>query len=264
MIHWCIKAIAAVTNVKVHILRSTTAGKPPWIPVTTGEGLNPNIEFVEDTLTSNANELTSAELVYKIVVTYTQNNQTAKFIGPSIGIYGILSPREAKITRALMLSELRGMYLNHHGNLAGGGRLVVMFAPDDINGPIDSNYDPVSEQQLGDSQYGSPRGFVGGWATWMRITTEARNYATLEQTSTIIQDNQIQVRTLAFPFPKPDFVIVDPHTDERWVVGSKLDISYGPRGIVPYACDILLTKLQLNDLRYKIPVTMPDFPVYRT
>jgi hypothetical protein len=261
---WSIVLPDYASAAKVHILRSVTSGNTPWTPVTSGNGLQASVESIQDTLPDNAFELTPAELYYKIVVTYTDtaDGVSKRFIGPQVGVYGILSPREMKITRSLLLAELRGMYSNRRGAMAGHGRLVVMFAPS-IDGPASSKFDQGASQMHGDSEFGMPNGFIGGWSTWLRMTKNTRGFQDLAETGSEIQNNTLTARMLAFPQPKPDYVVVDPHTDERWVV-NETESYYGPRGIVPVATDLQLTKLLTSDLRYKIPVEMPVYPVFKT
>ncbi len=259
---WGLSVTENVTTLRVHILRSTKTGAGDWKAITPSAGLGRNIDFFDDSLPTNANELAPGELVYKIVVVYKRPEDAAasRYNGPTIGVFGIITRREFSICQSLIRNEVRQMYLNRRGLLAGGGRVVVVFAPD-VDGPPDASFDASAGQQHGDSKYGGPKGFVGGWVTWMRQIKTTRDIVEIEEIKADIQDNQSTARMLALPIPKIDYVVVDPHTDQRWVI-NKSDIDYGARGFIPIAATVELTLLPITDKRYHIPVTIPDHPVF--
>jgi len=141
----------------------------------------------------------------------------------------------------------------------GNGVRVLHYLPL-VEGEINPDYDEETGQKLvascpDDGNYGLK--FKGGfgpplqtWAEFMTVN-ESLSIATGDQG---MNDSVIvTARLMAFPKPLLHHMIVQPSTDNRYLVGNVIKGSYF-KGFVAISYDVELTLLIRGDPRYNVPV----------
>jgi hypothetical protein len=150
-----------------------------------------------------------------------------------------------------------------YGRMRHNGVPIFFFYPL-YQGKPAPNFDPTTGQKMGvdlcrglspeEDSYGMP--FIGGFQDPIQSRMEILNTGGIdlgvppEGKSDVVQKT---VRLLAWPRPRQDCMIVQPTTDDRYVLGERAE-AFAFRGIYPIAYHVPLVLLPRNDPRYRVPV----------
>jgi len=245
------------------LFRSVTGGNAPWVQI----GSVPARQgfYVDDISVTREN--TAQKIYYRGCVVSRDGTETD---GPVVTFLSALTPHEVKQVIRLLRNELRIMSGTCRGGCAarGAGIPVAMFAPLESGTPS-ANYNAVTRQFAGTTakqdgvadSYGMP--YVGGFGpqlnTWMRFIQDAeeKHDGTAEQPGDR-QGRVVRARMLAFPRPASDYMVVQPESDDRFIIGAKVD-PYAFKGILPFAYEADLVRLERSDARYRLPVKVESF-----
>lgn len=96
-------------------------------------------------------------------------------------------------------------------------------------------------------------GFTGPIYTWAKILTQDTYTPDMEDGTGVDFKHDITFRMLAFPRPSKNHMIVNPRTDERWMVGERSK-PYMFRGVVPVAWTVPCVRITNEDRRHEFPV----------
>lgn len=246
------------------LFRSINGGNPPWTRITSATGVPVSSGYFVDDI-SVTRENTAQKIFYRGCVLAQGGGQTD---GPVVSFCSWLAPNEVRHVERMLRNEMRIMHTNRRGRISGGGILAAMFAPLE-HGTPNPDYDSSTKQFVGqgglpgaNDSYGMP--FIGGFGpqmmTWVRFVKDAEE--THEGTDDQPGDRQgrvIRARLLAFPRPSSNYMIVQPATDDRFIIGSKVDTFYY-KGILPFAYEAEIVRLERSDPRYRLPVKLDNFP----
>ena len=167
-----------------------------------------------------------------------------------VGLWDTLPREEYGMARMILNNEFFEM--QHCGGIPVWQCVPLAF------GELADNMDKATAQPVavaGQGNYGLP--FKGGFAppllTWVKFDTVQHKSADRDDGMGFDEDVNIQGRFLAFPRLRRGHMIVNPHTDDRYVVASEVT-PYLLRGMVPVAYSAGLTRLCQEDYRRRFPV----------
>lgn len=239
----------------VFIFRSFT-GTAPW-DVIDDIGVPASVGYFVDHIDA-LKESKHKEVFYRLSLEVPRASGEPEIINsPILQPLADLTPRERKTAVNILFSELRMM-------CSGNGMPAFIFAPLRRGIPA-AGFDFQTKQmggtgmRPGKESYGEA--FVGGFGPptvtrFIKLGTLGLNYARTADGYT--QEGQsCMARMLAFPRPQPDYLIVAPKTDERFIVGEQITPLLFA-GQLPIGYEVPLVALTRTDPRYQIPV--PEMP----
>lgn len=241
-------------NGKVFVYRSFN-GSAPW-ELVHEDGTYANIGFYEDDIAGLVDRAI-VDIWYRLLLEVpTLDGNSKEFDSPIISIFKKLDRRDHFIIRHIMRQELEDMR-------KGNGTRVLMYPPL-MQGTPSALFDPSTRQMLiangtepdGTDSYGMP--FVGGFAP------PIETYVKFTQIGTVNTDRNesgngrdelqpIKARMLAFPKPNPEYLVVEPSTDKRYIIGDAIT-GHLFKGIVPVIYDVTLQAIPKRDAKYRVPV----------
>ena len=232
-------------DVEVHVCRSDT-GLPPWTDLSLDDSPVGSGQYLDRQLPQSGSKISTIH--YQLVL--RRGSDIA--VSASLAFYEPTSFRDFGMLRRSLWEE--AMQARHKG-----GVLMLHYVPL-RRGERNPNFDEASGQQLccTDAQgFGQP--FLGGFTkpvgTWVRLGREVRKQST-DETGNNIEVIELDARLLAFPRPEREHLLVQPDTDERYVIGE-VTASYKYRGRWPIAyATSLLPLRKRGDARYLVPI--PD------
>lgn len=223
-------------------------------PVPSGAGL-----YQDDELMLNGG---TADGFYRLLLT---DDDGLDHFSEAIQILGDITPKEYGVIRAMIHQEYTQIRVTN-------GFPVWHCIPRSHGTPSNA-VDPDTGKNEGEecgetdpdvASYGLP--FQGGFhtpvLTWVRFM---RHQEGLQDDPDKFSPSEIDshaVRLMAFPRPARGHMLVNPATDERFIVGDEVK-PYRLRGIVAVAYEATVTQLKQNDPRYKFPVPFIDTKAYR-
>jgi hypothetical protein len=218
-----------------------------WINVTDQGELDPiSGTFIHRTPLSVRRANT---VLYKVII----QSGGQRYDSPSVSAGSELKPHEFAGIRTILMHECQDMRM-------GNGLEVLLLKPLTYGEPADS-YDKATGQLMNPSSDESGYGerFRNGYFPPVRTMMQFVQQQDAEKRSqgVAISDSRIQAR--AFCFPRPAFrdLIINPKTDDRYLVNQVQTHRFN--GIVPLMCDIQLDLLPRKDIRYKLdPDNVPD------
>jgi hypothetical protein len=174
-----------------------------------------------------------------------------KFPSPTVGLFSKISRREYGAVHKMMASVFLDM--------RSGNGAQVWIVPPLNSGELAAGVDPDTYQKTtvtcpGDPGDGYGRLYAGGYAapliTWVAFPgPTAVSSEEMEETGAADEKVIKEVRLLAWPRPQKGYLIVNPRTDDRYVVGAKLqELAF--RGLFPIVYTAELSLLDRNDDRY--------------
>ncbi len=143
------------------------------------------------------------------------------------------------------------------------GTKVLLFTPLREGIPV-PGFDQTTGQQFSMQQPNDPsldgfgERFVGGFnkpvETWIKFASiEAFVVEDMPEGESTSASFDVQVRMLAFPAPGRSDLIINPVTDNRYVVGEKIKPFYFA-GKIPIAYMGSISLLTRSDARYRLPL----------
>lgn len=215
--------------------------------------------FEDDSLVINKS---TQDAFYRFLL--TDDDGVDHFSEP-MRIMGDLTPREYGILRAMIHHEFTSM------RVVNG--FPVWHCIPKAHGKDALSMDPDTDSQSGKdcdvtdpevNSYGLP--FQGGFyppvLTWMRVMRHNEGLQDDPEEFSPSEINMTSARLMAFPRPARGHMIVNPSTDERWVVTDEIKPAR-LRGVAPVAFNVTLDHLNQRDERYKFPVPFIDTKEYR-
>jgi hypothetical protein len=101
-------------------------------------------------------------------------------------------------------------------------------------------------------------GFGAPAVTWvMRMGSMVTGFVKDPDGGGTSDTQQVNGRMLAFPRPMPNYMVVFPRMDERFVIGEVIQ-PFLFRSILPIGYEVTLNPIQKNDDRYLVP--LPEMP----
>jgi len=234
---------------EVYVYRSAD-GNAPWTCLNEGEPVV-SVDHFEDNLFFNNNKLLVT--FYRLMVIHEGQN----YPSPIIGLLDHISRPEYGGVQTMMGLEFLRM--------RSGNGIKVFMLPPLVTGVPAAGVDPLTWQKLkttcddtapGTDGFGRP--LAGGYGTPLTTWVELYGPANMEKKDDDamgVSTDEIttKARFLAFPRPQRGYLIIDPRSDNRYVVDATIQ-AYNFRGITPIAYDLSLQLLDRNDPRYKIEV----------
>lgn len=225
-------------------------GNEPW------ECLNADapvisVDHFEDSLFFEQGYLTIT--YYRLLLVHDGQN----YPSPVIGLLDHLTrPQYGGVQTMMGLEFLR---------MRAGNGIKVFMLPPLVTGVPAAGVDPLTWQKLkttcddtapGTDGFGRP--LAGGYGTPLTTWVELMGPATMDKADNdsmgvSIEELTTKARFLAFPRPQRGYLIVDPQSDNRYVVDATIQ-AYNFRGITPIAYDLDLQLLERGDPRYKVEV----------
>ena len=244
---------AAAQRGKVYIYRSIS-GLPPW-QLIRDEGTPASVGYYVDRGEFILNTNLGA-IHYRLLLELADGQQ---FDSPIISLNVTITPKEQVIVRDIMMAELRNMR-------GGNGEPVFIFAPLTHGLPAPGfdfeTYQMRSTgmQVPGKESYGEA--FVGGFGapavTWvMRMGSMTTGFVKDPDGGGTSDTQQVNGRMLAFPRPMPNYMVVFPRMDDRFVIGEVIQ-PFLFRSILPIGYEVTLSPIQKHDDRYLVP--LPEMP----
>jgi hypothetical protein len=235
----------------IYIFRSIT-GNRDWQEVNT-DPIRHVTEF-SDTRVDSADQF--QPLYYRLLLEKRDKSYDSPIVAP----YGKLTPREYKHVRKIMNIEFQAMTRGRQG-------LRVWLYTPLLTGTPAVGLDSETGQQFSLGG-GNPltdsfgQKFQGGFTppvlTYMKIIEQGplaqEDMVGGESTS---DRRDTKARLLAFPSVRRGDLVVQPDTDNRYVVGPEINIP-SFQGIIPLAYEVTLKSLVHTDARYRVPV--PPLP----
>lgn len=186
------------------------------------------------------------EAYYRIVI------QTGgrRWDSPSVRPDHTLTPHEFATIRQMLALE-------HQNMRAGNGHPVLLLKPL-THGDYSDSHNPDTGQIMNpttdESGYGER--FRGGYSPPMKSYARFRKTEDRESPNEkgkgVDVNRTVTARMFCFPTPARRDLVVDPATDERYMVEGRQ--VYRFRGLVPLMCDAQLRLLERGDVRYKLDV----------
>lgn len=195
---------------------------------------------------------------YRLALEVKRVGATLVFDSEIINTATALPARQQRTISDMMRAEWQNMYESN-------GVRAWLFAPLLKGIPV-PGFDFQTKQMLstgmqvaGKESYGEA--YVGGYGqpmlTWIQLLGGGVQNFQRTQDGMSIEAQPVKGRFLAFPRPLPDYLIVLPAQDDRYVVGRVIE-PFLFRGLVPVGYEAALTLLPRTDARYKLPV--PPLP----
>lgn len=180
-----------------------------------------------------------------------------------VGFHEKLKRSEYAAARTFLLRE----YLRMR---AGNGVRVFHYSPISNGTPL-PGFDAETDQHIGfdcppEEGQDGPGGtnYVGGygkpWQTWVELQNIGPMITQASEDGTGMESSQkVKTRFLAYPRPSRNDLIINPITDERYIVMGEIT-PYFFKGVCPLAYEADITKLARDDPRFKIivPALKPD------
>ena len=254
---------SALPGAKIIIFRSIYGGMAPWELITAPSGIAASGGFFEDDI-SGANENSARKIFYRACVLH----QGTEYDSPVIGFTSWLAPNEMKAVARILRNEMRLMHTHDRGDISGNGVPMLMFSPLEEGIPC-PDFDVLTKQQVGQGGRPGPNdcygmAYIGGFGpaqfTWMRLLKTEQGLADNAGGAGTVFSNSVRARFLAFPRPMPDMMVVNPATDDRYIIASSVD-EFLFKGVLPIAYDAQLNRLERSSPKYRLPVSMPAYPV---
>lgn len=241
---------------RYYVYRSPSGAKGTWTQLNEHAPVEHGVSHWEDTEATLP--IAGNTLYYRLLYVAPDG---AEHDSPVIDMWNVLPREEYGLVRMSMLEEFNQMRL--------GGGIPVFHCIPLTSGVLAAHIDPASLQPLSapcenDTSYGQI--YQGGFAppiqTWAKIEDIETKFEDRDDGLGFDAKHDVQLRLLAYPRPFVGHMIVEPRTDDRWVLGNPIK-SFAHRGVVPTAYTAVAIKLDQNDPRYKLP--MPEVtPVYPT
>lgn len=178
--------------------------------------------------------------------------------GPPVGFFEQLSRTDFDTAARMIRGELKrisrkaGVAMFHCVPLTHGVRNPYYDSVTWLN----SSYEC---QNAKEKSYGLP--FVGGYGppvqTWVQLLNSHTERAQDDDLTGRSDVAVFSARVLSFPQPSLGHMFVHPATDDRYLVGEKVE-PFSYRGLVPIAFNVELTLMRRADQRYGLPVPMID------
>ena len=189
----------------------------------------------------------------------------AEYYSEPIQILGDLTPREYGVIRGIIHQEYTQMRVTNG--------FPVWHCIPRAHGVLADNIDPDTGKYEGeecavaapeDNGFGLKYkgGFYAPVLTWMRVLTHNEGLQDDSEEFSPEEMHKTAVRLMAFPRPSRGHMIVNPATDERFLVGDEIK-PYRFRGVYAVAYNVTLEFLKQTDERYKFPVPFLDTKAYR-
>jgi hypothetical protein len=173
----------------------------------------------------------------------------------AIDLWGVLPREEYGMVRMIMDEEFRQMRF--------GGGVQVWHCIPLASGVLADNLDPATMQPRaapcpGGDNYGQPYkgGFYTPIQTWVNFGDVTNKSEDRDDGFGFNESIDIQCRFLAFPRVRRSHMLVNPRTDDRYVVDSEVK-PFLHRGVVPVAYEATLKRIGQDDYRRTFPV--PEF-----
>jgi hypothetical protein len=223
------------------IVARSASGTPPWevlnaaSPVAAAGNFEDS-EFVVD----NRIQLTH----YQLALQSPTGELVAK--SPVVNLLGALSKSRYGVARYQIRQEVRQMR-------AGDGNLMWHFQP--LPGQYPGGTKNDTGQTIGvECPQSGLAGFAPPVQTYvMKGTPERTSQVDNPEGQGYTEDVMYQARMLAFPKPSRGHVLVDPFSDDRFVVGGVVE-AYRIFGVVAVAYGVTLSLLNRDDERYRLLV----------
>lgn len=244
----------------VYVAFSETGTDGSWeslnaeAPVASEVGMYADAAFIVNKVTSDG--------FYRLLLT-TDGNED--FYSEPIRIMGDLTAREYGIVRAIIHQEFTQMRVTNgfpvwHCIPKDTGEESNLTDPDTgvTQGLECTETDPAVDS------YGLT--FKGGFhppvLTWMRVLAHNEGLQDDNENFSPIEIKQTSARLMAFPRPARGHMLIDPTTDERWLVSDEIK-PFRLRGVTPIAYEATLEALNQRDERYKFQPPSVDTKAYR-
>lgn len=238
LIKWDVDANYLAGN---FIIQKSSNGITYWDTIGSGIGLT---EYKDtDFIIHNKQEQT----YYRVIIQLNKQ----RYESNSIAVFDKLKRKEYGILH-------RMMQLEHYRMANVGNGIQAIILKQKYSGEPCYCVDPTTDQHVGstlcDKCYGT--GIVGGFDKPINIYMDIINHKVdvkLLPTGEGSDDiAQFKFRIIAYPELKPGDLIVNPRTDDRYVVDSVELFKF--KGIVPFIYGVIALQLRRNDIRYKIPI----------
>ena len=245
-------------NVFVAFSQHGTAGtwqvRNQTAPVASTVGMYQDTDLVMNRTTSDG--------FYKLLLTTSGGDD---YFSEPIRIMGDLTPREYGIVRAIIHQEFTQMRVTN-------GYPVWHCIPKDFGKPPNVE-DPdtgkfegleCAETDPAVNSYGQL--FQGGFhtpiLTWLRVAQHDEKILDDVDNFSPVETHNTKVRMMAFPRPARGHMIVNPSTDERYLIGDAIEV-YRLRGVAAVAYGAVLSHINRRNPAYQFPMPALDTKAYR-
>ena len=237
VIQWSLQA-ADVSKFGVNVYRAADGADYELIndhPVITG--------FVVDTLRPK----TKHETVSYRFVAENLTTGEMKYLAQT-GIYDQLMPAQHVIGRRFVAQEFHA--------LRRTGGLVCWILPGVGNRSPSATLDLCRAAAAGGRDMPDADA-AQVWQTWIKLLGESKTEARREDGTSKDVVTEVSARLPAWPTPKMGSLVVMPSSDDRYVVGEKIQ-PYKYHSVVPFAYEVPLVLLGRDDPRYRINMPALD------
>lgn len=243
----------------MYVAFSTTGTEGSW------DALNPDAPIPSESgiygdAALNLNKGT-ADGFYRLLLTTDSGED---YFSPPVQILGDLTAREYGAVRALIHQEYTQMRVTNG--------IPVWHCIPRSHGVLASSTDPDTGKSEGEecdadddtNSYGLKYqgGFYTPILTWMRVLQHNEGLQDDPEDFSPEEIMQTSSRLMAFPRPSRGHMIVNPSTDERFLVGDEIK-PYRFRGVISVAYNVTLHHLQQSDERYRFEMPFVDTREYR-
>ncbi len=227
IIRWQFTNAALARSPKVFVLRSLREGSE-W------DQRNENPIEHEDFYYDELEIPTEGRVLYRLAVFYADGDRELTDV---VGNYDTLNFREYGIVRQMLNDTVTIMNRFRSG--------IKVFVCKPRRGGV---YDPTKKGE----------GVIGGYATpfltFMRpVQTSPRQ--NIDRPGKTVRTTQVQALFPGFPDIYPGDLVINPATDERYLVDAAEASKF--RGIVPHRFAATITLLHRSDNRYNLQVEEP-------
>lgn len=229
-----------------YVYRSTTGLKGDWELLNEYAPVSHGLSHWVDTAKLPA---PGATLYYRLCYVHTDG---AAHDSEVVELFSVLPREQYGLVRQIIWEEFT--QLKH-----GGGLRVAHCIPL-ASGELASHIDPETLQPFAEAcsasdSYGQP--FVGGFLppirAWVKLSQVDIGKEDRQDGAGVDFKYDVILRMCAFPRPAMGHMIVNPRTDDRWVVGGKIK-PYMFRGVVPIAWSVPAVRLCDDDPRHGLPI----------
>jgi hypothetical protein len=227
------------------IIQKSANGVTHWDTIGSGPGLR---EFIDtDFVVPNKHR----ETHYRVII----QHRGKRYDSSSVATFDKLAKQEYGLLNRMMIDEDIRMHRQGNG-------ISVAILKQKVAGEPCKCVDPKTEQSCGttlcEDCYAT--GIKGGFDDAVFSYVEFQNQkSTLnyQQNGMGTDDKEIaKIRIVAYPELRRGDIVVNPRTDQRYIVNNIEPMKF--KGIVPFVYHLDTSMLDRKDVRYKIPV--PQLP----